>query len=314
MTAKDQEGGAGQGRLKAFLLDGRPLAALSAASFGIITTIATIAYEGGASPMMLAVVRAGAAALMLAAWLLLKGKFQINLKEAPALLALALCNMGISVGVLGSVFFIPVSLAAIVFYTFPLLIAAANALLERRRPSARESLFFLLAFIGLVLVIGPRFGALDWRGIALAGLASLSATFMFLIAERKVGHLDDVAVSFQVNAGGALLAGAALLVFQPGLFALPETALSGWLTVAVCGLYLLAMITFFPAVRFAGSARSALLFNTEPVVSVLGAVLLLGEVLSAQQWLGGALVIGTLVASSLQRKTHGAPPPPGRPV
>ena len=46
----------------------------------------------------------------------------------------------------------------------------------------------------------------------------------------------------------------------------------------------------------------------------LGAVIVLGEVLSAQQWLGGALVIGTLIASSLLRKTHGVPPPPGRPV
>jgi drug/metabolite transporter (DMT)-like permease len=314
VTAKDEKGGMREGLLKAILLDGRPLAALSAACFGIITTIATIAYAGGASPMMLAIVRAGAAALMLAAWLKMNGRFQLNLKEAPVLLAIALCNMGISVGVLGSVFFIPVSLAAIVFYTFPLLIAAANALLARRAPSALESLFFLLAFLGLVLVIGPRFGSLDWRGIALACLASLSATAMFLISERKIRHLDDMAVSFQVNACGALLVGAGVLLFKPSLFALPETALSGWLTLAVCGFYLLAMVSFFPAVRYAGSAKSALLFNTEPVVSLLGAVIVLGEVLSAQQWLGGALVIGTLIASSLLRKTHGVPPPPGRPV
>jgi drug/metabolite transporter (DMT)-like permease len=73
-------------------------------------------------------------------------------------------------------------------------------------------------------------------------------------------------------------------------------------------------MAFFPAVRHAGSAKAALVFNVEPVVSILGAVLILGEVLSLYQWLGGALVIGTLVASSLARRHHAAPPPPGRPV
>ncbi|MEJ1994068.1 MAG: DMT family transporter [Limibacillus sp.] len=300
--------------LTALLHDGRPLALVSASCFGIITSIATIAYDGGASPMTLAVLRAGVAGFVLALWLRLAGKLFVYAKELPTLLLLALCNMGISIGVLGSVFFIPVSLAAIIFYTFPLIIAGANAAFARRLPSRRESLYFAVAFVGLALVIGPKFTSLDWRGIALACLASLSATGMFLVAERRARHLDDMSVSCQVNLLGALLAGLGVMFWDAGLFSWPESDLSLGLTIMVCGLYLIAMMAFFPAVRHAGSAKAALVFNVEPVVSILGAVLILGEVLSLYQWLGGALVIGTLVASSLARRHHAAPPPPGRPV
>ena len=303
-----------RGPLLALLHDGRPLALVSAASFGSITAIAAIAYAGGASPMTLVILRAGMAGLALAAWLKVTGRLFVYPKELPTLLALALCNMGISVGVLGSVFFIPVSLAAMIFYTFPLIIAGANAALARRWPSRRESLFFLIAFLGLLLVIGPKFTTLDGRGIAFACLASLSATSMFLVAERRARHLDDMSVSCQTNLLGTFLLGTALLVIDPSLYAWPGTPLSLGVTWAICGLYLIAMMAFFPAVRYAGSAKAALVFNAEPVVAVLGAVLILGEVLSPAQWLGGALVIGTLVASSLQGKRHGTPPPPGRPA
>ena len=307
-------GPSSNGLIAKLFLDGRPLAFVAAGSFGIISSLAALAYAGQASPMMLVIVRAAAATVMLAAWLKLAGRFTLYLKEAPVLLLLSCCNMGISIGVLGSVYFIPVSLSVIIFYTFPLLIAACNAALDRRRPSPAESLFFVLAFLGLLLAIGPEFAALDWRGILLACLASLASTLMFLVTDRKVRHLDDMVMSFQVNAGGTILVGLAVLAFQPQLFSLPQTSPAVWLTLAVCGFYLLAMISFFPAVRHAGSAKAALIFNAEPIVTILAAVLLLGELLSAWQWLGVALVIGTLTASSLQRKRHTVPPLPGRPV
>ena len=79
----------------------------------------------------------------------------------------------VSLGYQGSVAFIPVSLAALVFYTFPLLVGAVCGRGRTRSHDRRQGAALLAAFLGLALALGPEFGALDWRGIALALLAAV---------------------------------------------------------------------------------------------------------------------------------------------
>ena len=81
----------------------------------------------------------------------------------------------LSVTYLASVVFIPVSLAVIIFYTFPILILAITVISGRERAGATRWLIVAGVFTGLILVIGPEFSTLDWRGVALAGISSLCA-------------------------------------------------------------------------------------------------------------------------------------------
>jgi drug/metabolite transporter (DMT)-like permease len=295
-------------------IDGRLWALIAASSLGLNTTLASLAYAAGTTPLLVAVVRALAAALLLGFWLKGRGKPFFHRPEAGPLALATLATLGVSLGYLGSVFFIPVSLAAIVFYTYPLVVAFAQAALERRLPRPKEAALFVVAFAGLLLAIGPSFQGLDWRGIVLAATASLSAAALFIVAARRLGHLDDMAVSFQVNLFGGLLAAAGGLLVLPSLFAFPASAASLGLVAAISLAYLLGVTTLFTAVKTAGPAKSALIFNIEPVVSIAMAFLLLGERLSPLQLLGGGLVIAALLTGSLERRRHEAPPPPGRPA
>lgn len=289
-------------------LDGRLWALIAASSLGLNTTLASLAYELGATPLLIAAVRALIAAGILGLWLRSHGITCFHPKDCKALALAALATTGVSLGYLGSVFFIPVSLAAIIFYTFPLVVAGANALIERRLPTAGESGLFLLAFVGLALAIGPSFQTLDWRGIALAGLASASSATLFIVAARKLGHLNDLAVSFQINlfGGGLIALGAWILL--PDMLVMPGNARGIGLIGAICLAYLVGVTTLFTAVKQAGPARTALFFNIEPLVSIALAFLLLGERLSGPQLLGGACVITALMLGSLQQ-THKPLPP-----
>ena len=50
-----------------------------------------------------------------------------------------------------------------------------------------------------------------------------------------------------------------------------------------------------------GPFRTALLMNLEPVLAAIGSALLLGEVMTPLQALGGAVMIAALVAFQLRR-------------
>jgi drug/metabolite transporter (DMT)-like permease len=56
----------------------------------------------------------------------------------------------------------------------------------------------------------------------------------------------------------------------------------------------------FGMARVAAS-RVAFLYNLEPILSIVAAAILLGEILTFNQYAGGALVIAALLLSSRQR-------------
>ena len=155
----------------------------------LITTFASLAYQGGATPMLLVWSRFTALALTLAVILRLGGiSFRLPQRNFRATFWIAICLMMMSVGYLSSVAYIKVSLAVILLYTYPLMVAVFAALSGRERLNPLKALLLLTAFIGLVIALGRDLGlsidaggiafdpgliSLDWRGAALALIAAL---------------------------------------------------------------------------------------------------------------------------------------------
>jgi len=108
-------------------------------------------------------------------------------KDRLKLLALGLVSALVSICYVSSITFIPVGLAAMTFYTFPLVILMVSPLVEKVELSALIWLACALTFGGIALAIGPSFSQLDWRGFALAGCASLAAASQFFLAARAPG-------------------------------------------------------------------------------------------------------------------------------
>ena len=64
----------------------------------------------------------------------------------------------------------------------------------------------------------------------------------------------------------------------------------------VIGSYVIGAVAFFAALKRIGPVRTAFLSQLEPVVSIIAAVLILGEHVSVAQGFGIVLVIGALWA------------------
>jgi drug/metabolite transporter (DMT)-like permease len=198
-----------------------------------------------------------------------------------------------------AVLFIPVSLAAIIFYIFPLMVAAVVVYTDRGAIPTLGLIAFPLAFVGLGLAIGPSFEVLDWRGVALALVGALAAATTTLVSVRVVGDVNELALALYVNVVGILLMCMLLPLF--GGLVLP-TLLSGWfgaVGVGVCAVGGISLV--FVAIRYAGPARSALFLNSKPIHISGAAPPILGERLGPVQLLGAACVVVALLLASRAR-------------
>ena len=66
----------------------------------------------------------------------------------------------------------------------------------------------------------------------------------------------------------------------------------GWIGLSVASVCYLSGVSFqFMAVRFGNPARMAMIFNLEPLVTLIVAAALLGERLNAVQYFGATLVV-----------------------
>lgn len=277
---------------------GAALMAFSATCYGIIPIFARFAYEGGSTPLALLAFRY----VLVAAALLLLARLQgrpIGLGKGQQLagVAFAVIFALASWGYFGAVRYLPVSLAVLIFFTHPAVVVLITRLRGGPRLGAARAASVALAFTGLALGLGvsPRgFGgaALDLRGLAFGALSTAGYAAMLLFGGHVVRRSDAMALNLHTMLISALICvPAALLLDQ---LALPTTALAWFGAAGVVLLFLLGVVSFFAALSRIGPVRTAMLSHIEPVVSILGAVLILGESLTALQAIGIALVLGAI--------------------
>lgn len=276
--------------------NGMLLAFASAAAFGTNIVSAQMAGQVGLSGPLLVFYRVLLMLFLVAgAALAWRETLRLAPGERQPVLLFGLATALVGIAYLSSVSFVPVSVAAVVFYTFPILIVLAEPLLTPAPFRADRLAVALLAFLGIALVVGPDIHGLDPRGLALAFLASLSATAQFFAAARcaQVATLPKLFWSHVVILPVAL----AVLLSTGGLLP-PQAFLLAPIAVAITyGGYILGFVLQLLALARVAPGPAGLAFCAEPVVAVAIAAVVLAERLGPLQYAGGALVIAALVTN-----------------
>ena len=207
---------------------------------------------------------------------------------------------------------ISIALSLLIFYLYPTLVAVISAArfgepFDRLRATALAA-----SLVGLVLVLAGAgdIGAVDPAGVALAFLAALAQMFYVLAARHGFATIPSGQAAMITMGGGALL----YLGVAAVAGALPSigTPLAGTTSLAIvvfagtvgAGLPTLAFII---GIRRLGPPRAAILATLEPVVAVILAAVLLAEIPTAVQLVGGALVISGGVLSQLGGRAVATP-------
>ena len=176
---------------------GKMMALFSAACYGVAMPLARMAYDHGTNALTIMTLRYLSLALILAAWLLVGGH---SLKVPPRILVVCLVIgvtfVGTAGGALAAIVYMPVSLAVLVFYTYPTLTLVAECVVERRAPHRLEIATVLLALVGLGLTLQASLGAFDLIGVELALLASVSAAIALILTSRTLKKIGARLIGF----------------------------------------------------------------------------------------------------------------------
>ncbi|MCY4538445.1 MAG: EamA family transporter [Chloroflexi bacterium] len=193
---------------------------------------------------------------------------------------------------------LPGSTYVVLFFTYPAMIVLLSTFLgEAISPRA----WLALALVGVALTV-PDFivpDAVDPVGaiLALANAAFVAA--YYLLARRVLEGVEDISRASAQMMGATLLI---LLLSVPmrGL-QLPQNpaTLIGLFGIATLGTVLPVFATNI-AIQRIGPARASLVSTVEPVLAMIVAMILLGEVIVPLQWLGAALIVGSVVILQLQ--------------
>lgn len=285
------------------------LALGSAAAYGTNIVSAQIAGQAGLSGPLLVFYRVFLMlVLVVGAALLWRAGLSVPRRRWPALMLFGVSSALVGSAYLSSVAFLPVTVAAVVFYTFPVLIVLAEPLLTPARFSLDRVLIALVAFAGVALVVGPDWRGLDPRGLALALAASVLAATQFFSAAAcgsETGTLPKLFWSHLL-----ILPVTLAILGLTGLFLPPAALALAPIAVAVTiGGYLLGFVAQVLALARVAPGPAALAFCAEPVFAVTIAAAFLGERVGALQYAGGALVVGAILANVIleQKRARRSP-------
>lgn len=282
--------------------------ALAAAStYGLILNLVRLGFENGVPGVEATLVRTTVIALVLSGIVIFSGQgFRLPRGAWPSFVLQSVATGFVSVSYLWSVEYIPVGLAAIIFFTFPVIILLAAPMVEGHRPGFFRILIACLAFAGLAIAIGASLGTHHWGGITLAGISAGAASLQFFSGRSISRYLPPAVFGSLVHIVIWPLALAVALWWGNGRLAIfTANAVTGVGYAAVLGLGVLYVAAYFAqmqSLRNAPASVVAPFFNLEPVVTTLIAAVALGERLSSNQYIGGGLVLAALAAASLPKR------------
>jgi drug/metabolite transporter (DMT)-like permease len=291
---------------------GLVIALLSAATFGASGTFARPLLDAGWSPGAAVALRTGAAGLVLLpiALVQLRGRFAVATRSWRRVVAFGV------VGVTGAQFCyfaavdrLPVGIALLIEYLGPVVLVVATSISRRTAPPRMTVVGAVVATAGLFFVLDLTGEVdLDPIGIAFALTAALCVAGYFHLSAQPAEDVPPVAL-----ASGGLLVGAAALTIAGFVGVLPFTANTDdvdmfgttrpwWVPMAVIVLVATAFayVTGIVAATRLGARVASFVGLFEVMFAVVLAWILLDEVPTVIQGVGGMLIIAGVVLVRLE--------------
>lgn len=314
---------------------GVALVVISACGFGSGALFAKPIYASGVDWLTLLAWRFLLAAVLSWVWLLAWPAQRRALRRISRRRLLVLALLGaLYVGNSGTYFAgletVPASLAALIVYLYPALVAVMSIRFARRLEGRRAWGALGLATLGVALAVGgiDPDGAPPIEGLLLVVASPILYSVWIILSARLAGERAGPtdargtvppydsettpapeqtepapAAAIMVSATAVVWWVAALATGRPVLPQdIPAEAWLPLLGVAIVATAV-AVQAFYAGARRIGAAQASLVSTVEPIYTITLATLFFGEVLGPLQILGGVLVIcGVLIAQTAETR------------
>ena len=279
-------------------LKGNTLVILAAFFYGINVVISKTAYSEGADPMFVLAARFFIASIMFWTYSLLSGgreKVRASKEQLKILLVIGgIVYAGFSMFYYNSINYIPVSLASVIFYLYPVIVNLFMIKILKERMAQKQLFALIMATVGCILMVWSPVSNFNVFGILLAFGACFSfSTHLILLGSRfseKLNSLDSLTVTTYITTTATItLIAVALVTDSFPAYVTPKA----WIAILASAFFstFLSNLLFFTGIRETGSSKAAILSTLEPVVSVALGVILLKEILTLFQFSGVAMII-----------------------
>jgi drug/metabolite transporter (DMT)-like permease len=307
---------------------GLGLALLSAATFGTSGIFARSLIDAGWSAEAAVTFRVAIAALALAvpAAFALRGRWHLLRRNARAVAVFGLLAVGgAQVGFFNAVRYLPIGVALLLEYLGIILVVGWMWAVHRQRPRRLTVIGSVAAMLGLLAVLDlTSDGGIDPVGVLWGLGAGVGLACYFVLSARVDPRLPATALaSAGMGLGALVLAALGAVGALPMRVVLGDVVLAGqrvsWL-VPILGLALVAGVVSYVsgigAARLLGARLSSFVGLTEVLFAVLIAWLVLDELPTTTQLLGGVLIVAgvALVRVDELRATRSAADAPAQAV
>lgn len=275
--------------------------------FSFIAPFAIMAEQAGLSPAYAVFYRYVILVVIATPFMLIFARHHFKFSRQQFwLLILQSCATAIlNISYMMSFTFIPLSLAVIIFFTSPIITLMVVPFVFGGRLSPIKVFVFFIAFLGLVLVVGPQFSNLNPLGISLAFLAAITSVIQLLCMSKLVKEINPMALLYSVHFNALFITFFLIsaLVYTGNLpmpVAFNATSLFNFIGIVIC--YSAGYAIFTVVAKNLEPATISFAANIEPIATIALAIWLFNETLSQVQFIGVVVVIGALFAGSLIRE------------
>lgn len=272
----------------------------AALSFSVADVLGKIVFASGMDVLSLITLRGILAAGFFWFWLRAAPPRVLHSARARLVsIGLGLLFAANVFGLLLAIQLLPLSIAILAYFIYPLLTGIAAVALRIERLSLRSFITAVAAFCGLAVMLGTQPGELAPIGLLAAFGAALCRVVSLLITRAALGGTEARLTTWYSLVPAAMIFVAVSLA--TGTFNPPQTA-GGWVAFAGMGVTTtLSTLWIYVSTARVGAFRTALVMNLEPVLSTLFSIALLGEAVTGPQMFGGAVMVVALCAFQFRR-------------
>ena len=277
---------------------------LSGLMFSFIGLVGKIAFERGILSMELLGYRFVFSVAILFIYMMLFNRGLLKTSFKNILLFGALGIGGYSM--MAIMFFfalesISSSLTVLLLYTYPIIVALIGHFFLKERISKQKAIYFVLALIGLVMLVFGEVEVRQMQGLVFGLLSAVFYSLYIVLSKVYIKETPAFTAIFYVQLASAILAVGLSFTSFDRYFSVIKDSYGLILFFALVST-LGAMVLFMAGLKKIKSWEASILSLAEPLFGVLLSVFFLGDQLSLLKVSGGILVLISLAFISLPPK------------
>ena len=273
---------------------------VAALSFSTVDILVKVVFASGMDVMTMIALRGLIVLPVMYVWLRTRPPtLEHSRRQRWIAWAIGLLFTGTQYGLFMAISLLPVSIAILAYFAYPLLTGIGGGITGVDRLGWPALLTALAAFLGLSLMLGAEYRNLSSLGIFWALVAAVLRMVSLLMTRAYLNGTDARVTTWYSMLPSTMLF--VLAVVISGDWHVPHSGLgwSAFLASGVCST--LSQLLVYVSTNRVGPFRTAFIMNLEPLVTTLLSLVLLQEILTPTQSMGAVVMLVSLGVFQLVR-------------